>query len=103
MAVAIGWNHESSSFQQGDQFPELFLQNVDFKQAEDLLRTTQIKEQKQLSQFNDNMVTEKDVSWGDLDEDIKKDLCFHTEFLIKVVYTTWLMVTMINCGLRFLW
>ena len=70
-------NKIDSSNQSSEELTAQILQNIDFKQAEDLLKANQIQQLKS-DESSEPMVV------VDLNENIKKDILFHAKFLLKV-------------------
>ena len=69
-------NQEKNKFDDSEQesFSAHILQNIDFKQAENLLRANQ-----NLNGLSDAMVT------PEVDENVKDDIIFHAKFLLEVI------------------
>ena len=67
---------EKNKFDESEQgsFSAHILQNIDFKQAENLLRANQ-----NLNGLSDAMVT------PEVDENVKDDIIFHAKFLLEVI------------------
>ena len=70
-------NKIDSNNQSSEELTAQILQNIDFKQAEDLLKANQIQQLKS-DESSETMVV------VDLNENIKKDILFHAKFLLKV-------------------
>ena len=70
-------NKIDSSNQSSEELTAQILQNIDFKQAEDLLKANELKQLKS-DESSEPMVV------VDLNENIKKDILFHAKFLLKV-------------------
>ena len=67
----------NGSNQSSEELTAQILQNIDFKQAEDLLKANQLQQLKS-DEPGDPMIV------LDLNENIKKDILFHAKFLLKV-------------------
>ena len=67
----------NGSNQSSEELTAQILQNIDFKQAEDLLKANQLQQLKS-DEPGDSMIV------LDLNENIKKDILFHAKFLLKV-------------------
>ena len=65
------------SNQSSEDLTAQILQNIDFKQAEDLLKANQLQQLKS-DESSETMVV------VDLNENTKKDILFHAKFLLKV-------------------
>ena len=70
-------NKIDSSNQSSEELTAQILQNIDFKQAEDLLKANQLQQLKS-DESSEPMVV------VDLNENTKKDILFHAKFLLKV-------------------